>query len=85
MDSDVASPADHQRFTLEGSHLEHPARPFLSAFHVEVCELPDVMNLDLFSGTAEFALIRQEPGYELGSWGWRAIAAPMLSTEALIP
>ena len=31
------------------------------------------MNLDLFSGTAEFALIRQEPGYELGSWGWRAI------------
>jgi hypothetical protein len=73
MDRDVASLADHQRFAPQGGHREHPVRPFLSSFHVEVCELPDVMDLDFFPGTAEFARIRHESSYQLGSWGWRTI------------
>jgi hypothetical protein len=32
-----------------------------------------VVDLDLLPGAAEFARIREEPGYQLGSWGWRAI------------
>src|SRR5262249_55341792 len=73
MDCDVASLADYQRLAFHGGHREHPARPLRSPFHVEVCELPDVVDLDLLSGAAEFARIREEPGYQLGSWGWRAI------------
>src|SRR5262249_14814725 len=73
MDCDVASLADYQRLAFHGGHREHPARPLRSPFHVEVCELPDVVGLDLLSGAAEFARIREEPGYQLGSWGWRAI------------
>jgi hypothetical protein len=73
MDRNVAALADHQRLAFQGGHREHPVRPFPSSFHVEVGKFPDVMDLDLLSRTAEFARVRQEAGYQLGSWGWRAI------------
>ena len=61
---------------------------FLSSFHVEVCEFPDVMDLDLLPGTAEFARIRQESGISSARGGgvrsWSVSRSSMYTSGSVV-
>jgi hypothetical protein len=58
----VAVLADHKGFAVPLRHDRCPPRLFRLAELVEVRELSDVMDLDVFRSLAELASSREEPG-----------------------
>ena len=57
MDRMVAVLTDHQGFAAAGCHDLFPDRGCPPPAFLEVCEPPNVVDLDIFSGSTEFACV----------------------------
>ncbi len=65
MDAVVADAADDKGLAAARSHPRSPFRLVLPPLGVEVFEGPNMVHLNLFPRTAEFAGVGQEPLNEL--------------------
>jgi hypothetical protein len=61
MDRDMASPAEHKRLAPPPGHELDPGGLVPTSGLFEVCEVADVVDLQIRAGLAELAVLGQEP------------------------